>query len=107
MGGASVAAGIHFRSVMVLVMRSKASLRIVLLGASRVTDPHEKQPEVPHVMLTGAGRGLAATASAWAVNRATVVTTEAKRKSRIMVLAGRSGCVRERWVGKNRRGTRV
>ena len=55
---------------MVLVARAKAAWSRSLLGASRVTAPKEKQPEVPQVMLAGLGNGLAAAASACPVNRA-------------------------------------
>ena len=81
--GASTAAGIHFRSVMVLVARSKACCRTAWSGAERLREPTEKQPEVPHVIVAGLGRGLAATASTDVANRVEAVATDARRRSRM------------------------
>ena len=85
--GASVAAGIHFSSVMVLVARSKACWRTWWSGAERARDPTEKHPDSPQVMLVGLGSGLAATASVLLANRTEAVATEAKMKSRIVAIA--------------------
>ena len=49
-----------------------------------MTDPKEKQPELPQVMFAGLGRGFAATASAFPANKAEAVTTEARMKSRMV-----------------------
>ena len=97
MTGASVACGIHFSSAMVLVTRSNAAESTSWSGASRATDPKEKQPESPQVMFVGFGRGFAATASACLANKAEAVTTEAKMKSRMVVQL--SGCYFESRVG--------
>src|SRR5690242_17244696 len=84
--GASIAAGIHFRAVTVPVARSKACCSTSCSGADRLNDPTEKHPESPQVMLTGLGRGLAATASACLANRTEAVAAEARRKSRMTMV---------------------
>lgn len=80
--GASIAWGIHFRSVMALNARSNPSRTICDSTPWRVSDVTEKGDPEPHEISVGFGSGLAATASALLASRA--VARAAKVKSRIM-----------------------